>query len=103
MTTASIPEQRSLGSGVLRLSGRVRARLGSSVYRAAVAVWMNVLIAAVAVSTVVLAQVLPQKTFPNSEVWAVGALKFFALWCFAFLPGWLYVRFPRASRRRAVD
>ncbi len=68
--------------------------LGSSViYRAAVAIWMNFLIAAVAVGTVALAHVLPQKTFPDSEVWAVGALKLFALWCLAFVPGWLYVRF----------
>ncbi len=93
MTTASMPEPRSLARDVLGLSGRIRASLGSSVYRAAVAVWMNVLIAAVAVGTVLLAQVLPQKTFPESEVWAAGALKLFALWCFAFLPGWLYVRF----------
>lgn len=61
--------------------------------RASVAIWMNVLIASVAVGTVVLAHVLPQGGVPAREVWAVGALKLFALWCLAFIPGWLYVRF----------
>ncbi|WP_243061089.1 hypothetical protein [Nocardioides sp. SR21] len=63
------------------------------IYRTAVALWMNVLIGLVAVATVTLAYVLPQDGFPDQEVWAVGALKLFALWCLSFVPGWLYVRF----------
>lgn len=94
MTAESIREQGVPVYDASSFIERARARLGSSViYRAAVAVWMNVLIAAVAVSTVALTYVLPQQSFPDSEVWAVGALKLFALWCLAFVPGWLYVRF----------
>ena len=63
------------------------------IYRTAVAAWMNLLIGLVAVGTVALAHVLPQQTLPDPELWAVGALKLFALWVLAFVPGWLYVRF----------
>ena len=63
------------------------------IYRTAVAAWMNFLIALVAVTTIVLTYVLPEGSFPDDDVWAVGALKLFALWCLAFVPGWLYVRF----------
>src|SRR6266568_245818 len=31
--------------------------------------------------------------WPPPQTWGTGALKLFALWCLAFLPGWLYVRF----------
>ncbi|WP_432477142.1 hypothetical protein [Nocardioides sp. GXQ0305] len=80
--------------GAPGLPGRVRDALKSSViYRTAVAAWMNVLIGVVAVGTVMLAHVIPQQTFPDPEVWAEGALKLFGLWCLAFVPGWLYVRF----------
>jgi hypothetical protein len=33
------------------------------------------------------------RTWPEPGAWGAGALKLFALWCLAFLPGWLYVRF----------
>ena len=94
MTAESIRKQSSRTGDA---SGFIR-RLWSGhndslIYRAAVAIWMNILIAAVAVSTVALAYILPEKTFPDSALWAVGALKLFALWCLAFVPGWLYVRF----------
>jgi hypothetical protein len=65
----------------------------SLIYRATVATWMNVLIALTAFGTLILAEVLPASAFPPREDWAIGALKLFALWCFAFVPGWLYVRF----------
>lgn len=91
MTSVGIELSRGSASGLL---GRIRAYLRSSViYRAAVAAWMNVCIGLVAVGTVALAHVLPQGTFPDPEVWAVGALKLFTLWCLSFVPGWLYVRF----------
>ncbi len=31
--------------------------------------------------------------WPEPRTWGTGALKLFTLWCLAFLPGWLYVRF----------
>ncbi|HEU5268146.1 MAG TPA: hypothetical protein VFU35_15665 [Jatrophihabitans sp.] len=61
--------------------------------RAAVAIWMNVLIAAVvsvaALTTGVLAAV---RMFPD-PTWAQRALTVFAIWLLSFVPGWLYVRF----------
>jgi hypothetical protein len=61
--------------------------------RAAVAIWMNVLIAAVvsvaALATGVLAAV---RMFPD-PTWAQRALTVFAIWLLSFVPGWLYVRF----------
>ena len=94
MTTVSIREQRPGAGDASGFFDRLRKALRSSViYRAAVAAWMNVLIGLVAVATVTLAHVAPQGTFPDPEVWAAGALKLFALWCLAFVPGWLYVRF----------
>lgn len=80
--------------GLSEFFHRIRAGFRSSViYRTAVALWMNVLIGLVAVGTISFAYVLPKDGFPDQEVWAVGALKLFALWCLAFVPGWLYVRF----------
>ena len=61
--------------------------------RKAVAAWMNVLIAATVVITVVTAGVAAGGTWPRPGTWGISALKLFALWCLAFLPGWLYVRF----------
>src|SRR6266851_3608024 len=61
--------------------------------RKAVAAWMNVLIAAAAVVTIVTAGLVAEQHWPGPQTWGVGALKLFALWCLAFLPGWLYVRF----------
>lgn len=94
MTTASIGEQGRVGGGFRRYVGRLRAFFKSSViYRTAVAAWMNFLIGLVAVTTIVLTYVVPEGSFPDNDVWALGALKLFALWCLAFVPGWLYVRF----------
>jgi len=59
----------------------------------AVAAWMNVLIALVVLVTVVTAGFYADQRWPATNTWGVGALKIFALWCFAFLPGWLYIRF----------
>ena len=61
--------------------------------RKAVATWMNVLIAGTVAITVVTAGVTAGRPWPGPGTWGVGALKLFALWCLAFLPGWLYVRF----------
>ena len=61
--------------------------------RKAVAAWMNVLIAGTAAVTVVTAGVTAQRPWPEPGTWGIDALKLFALWCLAFLPGWLYVRF----------
>jgi len=61
--------------------------------RSTVAAWMNVLILAAAAATVVTAGFLAGKHWPAPQTWGAGALKLFALWCLAFLPGWLYVRF----------
>ena len=94
VTTADITQQLVDASNASHPLRRLRTRLRSSViYRAAVAAWMNVLIGLVAICTVVLAHVVPQGSFPAREAWAEGALKLFALWCLAFVPGWLYVRF----------
>ena len=61
--------------------------------RRAVAAWMNVLIAGTAAITVVTAGITSGRSWPEPGTWGVGVLKLFALWCLAFLPGWLYVRF----------
>src|SRR5690349_16349119 len=61
--------------------------------RSTVAAWMNILILAAATTTVVTAGFLAGKGWPAPQTWGAGALKLFALWYLAFLPGWLYVRF----------
>jgi hypothetical protein len=61
--------------------------------RSTVAAWMNILILAAAATTVVTAGFLAGKGWPAPQTWGAGALKLFALWYLAFLPGWLYVRF----------
>jgi hypothetical protein len=61
--------------------------------RRAVAAWMNVLIAGAAAVTVLTARISSGRAWPEPGAWGAGALKLFALWCLAFLPGWLYVRF----------
>ena len=61
--------------------------------RKAVAAWMNILIAGAVVVTVVTAGVTAGSRWPQPGTWGISALKLFALWCLAFLPGWLYVRF----------
>lgn len=60
-----------------------------------VAFWMNLLILSVIVTTVVTAGFLSEGRWPEQTTWGVGALKLFVLWCLAFLPGWLYIRFLR--------
>ncbi len=54
---------------------------------------MNILIAGAAAVTVVTAGIMAGPPWPEPRTWGVGALKLFILWCLAFLPGWLYVRF----------
>jgi len=56
---------------------------------------MNVLIFAAAAITAVTAGLLTAESWPMAETWAPGMLKLFVLWCLAFLPGWLYIRFLR--------
>ena len=61
--------------------------------RRAVSAWMNVLIAGTVAITAVTAMISSGRPWPGPETWGAGALTLFALWCLAFLPGWLYVRF----------
>ncbi|HEV7658147.1 MAG TPA: hypothetical protein VGP36_25900 [Mycobacteriales bacterium] len=77
------------------------AKARSWLRRKAVGAWMNVLIALAAGATVCTAGFLAQQRWPDPQTWAGGALKLFALWCLAFLPGWLYVRFL-GTRARAL-
>jgi len=78
-----------------RVAGWLRGDSNSRVWvrRKMVAAWMNFLIAAVAAVTVVTAGRLAGQRWPPPQTWGTGALKLFTLWCLAFLPGWLYVRF----------
>jgi hypothetical protein len=68
-------------------------RVRKWVQRKAVTMVMNALIAAAAGATAVTAGLLAQHHWPDPSTWGVGALELFVLWCLAFLPGWLYVRF----------
>src|SRR5258708_1889715 len=61
--------------------------------RKAVAAWMNILIAGAVAATVVTAGLMAGQPWPEPRTWGTSALKLFTLWCLAFLPGWLYVRF----------
>ena len=54
---------------------------------------MNILIATTVAITVLTAGVAAGRTWSGPGTWGISALKLFALWCLAFLPGWLYVRF----------
>jgi hypothetical protein len=54
---------------------------------------MNTLIACVAAVTVVTAGLMSGQHWPEPRTWGISALKLFTVWCLAFLPGWLYVRF----------
>ncbi len=93
MTTTIIDGRAHGPSRARDLLGGLGDRFRKSIYRTAVALWMNILIGLVAVGTVALAYVLPEHGFPDQEMWAAGALRLFALWVLAFVPGWLYVRF----------
>ncbi len=68
-------------------------RVRSWLRRKAVTTLMNVLIFTAAAVTAVTAGLLTEQGWPDPSTWGAGALKLFALWCLAFLPGWLYVRF----------
>ncbi len=85
------PPAPAVGPG----SGRPEDDSGTRAWlrRRAVAAWMNVLIAGTAAVTVVTAGITSGRPWPEPGTWGAGALKLFALWCLAFLPGWLYVRF----------
>jgi hypothetical protein len=54
---------------------------------------MNTLIVVAAAVTYLTAGVLEGQPGPGPLGWGPGALRLFALWCLAFLPGWMYVRF----------
>src|SRR6201999_2486573 len=60
--------------------------------RKAGAVRVDVLIAATVAITVLTAGVPAGRTWPDPGTWGISALKLFALWCLAFVPGWLYPR-----------
>src|SRR5712691_3478116 len=83
-----------------RVAGWLKGDSNSRVWlrRKAVAAWMNMLIAGAAAVTVVTAGITAGGPWPEPGTWGISALKLFILWCLAFLPGWLYVRFldPRA-------
>ena len=82
-------------AGPDRKDGRLRSDSGTRAWlrRKAVAAWMNILIAGAVAVTVVTAGVTAGSRWPQPGTWGISALKLFALWCLAFLPGWLYVRF----------
>src|SRR6266700_1845343 len=81
--------------GPARDAGWLRTDSGTRAWlrRKAVAAWMNVLIAGTVAVTVVTAGLTAGSRWPQPGTWGISALKLFALWCLAFLPGWLYVRF----------
>ena len=81
--------------GQARSAGRRRSDSGTRAWlrRKAVAAWMNALIAGTVAVTVLTAGVTAGSGWPQPGTWGISALKLFALWCLAFLPGWLYVRF----------
>ena len=78
-----------------RASGWLKGDSNSRVWlrRKAVAAWMNILIGAAVGITVATAGSMGGRPWPEPGTWGVSALKLFTLWCLAFLPGWLYVRF----------
>lgn len=95
---ASAPEPTPGGSGPDGGGLRTRWQNGNlhqGLMQGVVAFWMNLLILAVVAATVATAGFLSEGRWPEQTTWGVGALKLFALWCLAFLPGWLYIRFLR--------
>ncbi|MFL6160738.1 MAG: hypothetical protein ACJ74U_00785 [Jatrophihabitantaceae bacterium] len=84
-------EQRTIR---LRLRAMVRTVLDTDrIKRAAVAIWMNCLIAAVVgVAAFATGELVPPGIVPD-PTWAPRALAVFAIWLLSFMPGWLYVRF----------
>jgi hypothetical protein len=79
----------------VRVGGWLKGDSDSRIWlrRKAVAAWMNMLIAGAVAVTVVTAGVMAGAPWPEPGTWGISALKLFTLWCLAFLPGWLYVRF----------
>jgi hypothetical protein len=77
------------------VTARIVRGLFASSYlkRAAAAIWMNLLIAAIVTSAAITSgAMLPTTTVPDHP-WTVRALSLFAIWLLSFTPGWLYVRF----------
>jgi hypothetical protein len=66
-------------------TGRIR--------RAAVAIWMNFLIAVVIGVAAFTSGLLPPASPTRDQIWSQRALTVFAIWLLSFVPGWLYVRF----------
>src|SRR5215218_672082 len=62
------------------------------VARSTAAAWMTLLIAVPVAVAFLTIWGGPTKTTRPDEL-SVAALKLFGVWCLAFLPGWLYVRF----------
>jgi len=89
------PDVPAPTGGLSRLAGWLAGDSNSRVWlrRKAVAAWMNILIATAAGVTVVTAGLMAGRPWPEPRTWGIVALKLFTLWCLAFLPGWLYVRF----------
>ena len=75
-----------------RVSGQ---RAGWWLRRKAVAGLMNLLI----VMTAAVAVLTGGQAGPGEGSWGSWVLRLFALWCLAFLPGWLYVRFLEVRKK----
>jgi hypothetical protein len=94
----SIPQSGQQAGKRSRLGSLIRSILSTlletdRIKRAAVAIWMNFLIAAVIiVGAFTTGELLPPAAVPHST-WASRALTIFAIWVLSFMPGWLYVRF----------
>jgi hypothetical protein len=76
-----------------RRAGSQRARWW--LRRKAVAGLMNLLIAV----TAAVAVLSGGQAGPGEGTWGSWVLRLFALWCLAFLPGWLYVRFLQVRKK----
>ena len=62
--------------------------------RAAVAIWMNILIGAVVVAAAATTgSLVPLAPLSPTRRVSQRALTLFAIWLLSFVPGWLYVRF----------
>lgn len=94
----SVVAELAGGSGQ---AGRVSARraggqrAGWWLRRKAVASLMNLIIAV----TAAVAVLTGGEEGPGAGSWGSWALRLFALWCLAFLPGWLYVRFLQVRKK----
>ena len=61
--------------------------------RSVVVLLLNLLIFGAVGAAVVIAGFLARGRWPEPDTWGGGALELFTVWCLAFLPGSLYVRF----------